>query len=109
MSLPLFSNYNDQLQYQENYNYLVTCITKGSSFNSMTSSQKENKKIKHTCFVIHGHLCYIQLISVCLQNKNDTKTLYRVHQELSGAPSGKGVPVKSKDGRLLTTAEEQDR
>lgn len=42
-------------------------------------------------------------------NKNDTKTLYRIVQELSGAPSGRGVPVKRKDGRFLTTAEEQDQ
>lgn len=32
-----------------------------------------------------------------------------IKNELTGALSGRQVPIKGKDGRRLTTAEEQDR
>ena len=42
-------------------------------------------------------------------DRNDAKTLYRIVRELSGAPSGSGVSIKSKDGQTLPTQEAQDR
>ena len=40
-------------------------------------------------------------------DKNDSKTLYRIVRELTGARSSTTVPIKSKDGRDLTSDKEQ--
>ena len=41
-------------------------------------------------------------------DKNDTKTLYRIVRELTGARSNANVPIKDKNGKTLLTKEEQD-
>ena len=38
---------------------------------------------------------------------NDSKTLYRIVRELSGARSGSDIPIKGKDGTTLALSEEQ--
>ena len=40
-------------------------------------------------------------------DKNDSKTLYRIVRELTGAKSSTTVPIKSKDGRDLKSEKEQ--
>ena len=46
-----------------------------------------------------------------LENKatdlNDSKTLYRIVRELSGARSGSDIPIRGKDGTTLASSEEQ--
>jgi len=39
--------------------------------------------------------------------RNDSKTLYRVVQDLTNARSSYTVPIKSKDGQVMLTHEEQ--
>ena len=40
-------------------------------------------------------------------NKNDTRTLYKIVKELTGGGRNSAVPVKGKDGNVITTSEEQ--
>ena len=40
-------------------------------------------------------------------DNNDPKTLYRIVCELTGARSNSNVPIKSKDGKVLLTNEDQ--
>lgn len=42
-------------------------------------------------------------------DRNDSKTLYRIVNELTGARSNANVPVKDKNGKLLIAQEEQNR
>ena len=41
-------------------------------------------------------------------DRNDSKTLYRIVRELTGAHSYSSAPIKDKSGNLLLTKEEQD-
>jgi len=41
--------------------------------------------------------------------RNDSKTLYRVVQELTNARSSSTVPIKNKNGKVLLTHEEQSQ
>jgi len=38
---------------------------------------------------------------------NDSKTLYRIVRELSGARSGSDIPIRGKDSTTLASSEEQ--
>jgi len=41
-------------------------------------------------------------------DENDTRMLYSVVRQLTGVNSNSNVPLKSKDGRMLLTEEEQN-
>jgi len=41
--------------------------------------------------------------------RNDSKTLYRIVRELTNVTSGSTVAIKSKDGQVLLTHEEQSQ
>ena len=42
------------------------------------------------------------------EDKNDTRTLYRIIRELSHARSNPNMPIKDHNGNILLTADEQD-
>jgi len=47
-------------------------------------------------------------VSVAATDRNDTRMLYSVVRQLTGVNSNSNIPVKSKDGRMLLTEEEQN-
>uniref|UniRef100_A0A914V3E1 Reverse transcriptase domain-containing protein n=1 Tax=Plectus sambesii TaxID=2011161 RepID=A0A914V3E1_9BILA len=42
-------------------------------------------------------------------DRNDSKTLYQIVREVSGSSTGRGVPIKDRNGRTLLTQEEREK
>ena len=70
--------------------------------------REKDKEVKKSCRRDMRH--WIESKSAETQeaaNRNDTKSMYRIVRELTNSRSISSIPIKSKDGRTLTTEEEQ--